>query len=86
LNKVQKIGAADAESYKIWAMNALFAACAWNGTPVDGTDIIRSFVAKARTFHIPLDVQTEEEIARMQEQPFNMMRQCAHRGSDRNDC
>jgi hypothetical protein len=65
---VQKIGAADAESYKIWAMNALFAACAWNGTPVDGTDIIRSFVAKARTFHIPLDVQTEEEIARMQEQ------------------
>jgi hypothetical protein len=40
LNKVQKIGAADAESCKKWAMNALFAACAWNGLPVDGSDII----------------------------------------------
>jgi hypothetical protein len=68
LNKVQEIGAADAESCKKWAMNALFAACAWNGSPGDGTDIIRSFVTKARTFHFPLDVQIGEEIARTPEQ------------------
>ncbi len=68
LNKVQKIGAADAESYEKWAMNALFATYAWNGSPVDGTDIIRSFAAKARTFHFPLDIQTGEEIARIPEQ------------------
>jgi hypothetical protein len=44
-------------------MNCLFAARAWNGSPVDGTDIIRSFAAKAKTFHCLLDVQTNEEIA-----------------------
>jgi hypothetical protein len=49
LNKVKKIGAADAQSCEQWAMNALFAAHAWNGSPVDGTDVIRSFAAKART-------------------------------------
>ena len=68
LNKVEKIGAADAQSYEQWAMNALFAAYAWNGSPVDGTDIIRSFAAKARTFHFPLDVQTDQEIARIPQQ------------------
>jgi hypothetical protein len=65
LNKVQRIGAADAKSYEKWAMNCLFAAYAWNGSPVDGTDIIRSFAAKARTFHFPLDVQTNDEISRI---------------------
>jgi hypothetical protein len=64
-NKVEKIGAADAQSYEQWAMNALFAACAWNGSPVDGTDAIRSFAAKARTVHFPLDVQTDDEVARL---------------------
>ena len=49
-------------------MNALFAAYAWNGSRVDGTDIIRSFAAKARTFHFPLDIQTDNEIARIPEQ------------------
>jgi hypothetical protein len=68
LNKVEKIGAADAESYEQWAMNALFATYAWNGSPVDGTDVIRSFAAKARTFHFPLDIQTGDEVARIPEQ------------------
>jgi hypothetical protein len=68
LNKVQRIGAADAKSYEKWAMNCLFAAYAWNGSPVDGTDIIRSFAAKARTFHFPLDVQTNDEISRIPQQ------------------
>jgi hypothetical protein len=49
-------------------MNRLFAACAWNGSPVDGTAIVRSFAAKARTFHFPLDLQTDNEIARIPQQ------------------
>jgi hypothetical protein len=40
LNKVKRIGAADPESYEKLAMTALFAACPWNGLPVDGTDVI----------------------------------------------
>ena len=40
LNKGEKIGAADAEPYEKWAINALFAAHAWNGSRVNGTDII----------------------------------------------
>ena len=58
LNKVQHIGAA----------SCLFAAYAWNGSPVDGTGIIRSFAAKARTFHFPLDVQMDDEVARIPQQ------------------
>jgi hypothetical protein len=40
-------------------MNTSFASYAWNGSPIDGTDIIRSFAAKARTFHFPLDVKEQ---------------------------
>jgi hypothetical protein len=65
LNKVQRIGVAEAQSYEKWRMNALFASYAWNASPVDGTDVIRSFAAKARTFHFPLDIQIEDEVARI---------------------
>jgi hypothetical protein len=68
LNKAQRIGAADAQTFEKWAMNCLFAACAWNDSQVDGTDVIRSFAAKARTFHFPLHVQTDNEIARTPQQ------------------
>jgi hypothetical protein len=63
LNKVQQVGAADAQSHEKWAMDALFAACEWNGPPADGTDVIGSLAAKARTFHFPLDAQNQDEIA-----------------------
>jgi hypothetical protein len=68
LNKVQQIGAADAQSHEKWAMNAPFAACAWNGSPGDGTNVIRSFAAKAWTFHFPLDAQNQDKIAMTPEQ------------------
>jgi hypothetical protein len=68
MNKVQTIRAVDTQPYKQWALNALFAAYPWNGSPVDGTDIIRSFTAKARTFHFPLDVQNSDEVARIPQQ------------------
>jgi hypothetical protein len=68
LNKVAKIGVADQQSYEQWMLNTLFAAYAWNASPVDGTDVIRSFAAKARTFRFPLDIQTDEEVARIPQQ------------------
>jgi hypothetical protein len=40
-------------------MNVYFAMYAWNASPIDGTDIVRSFAAKACTFNFPLDVQKE---------------------------
>jgi hypothetical protein len=60
LNKVQRIPQGlDTADFLIWMMNVYFAMYAWNASPIDGTDIIRSFAAKARTFHFPLDVQEE---------------------------
>ena len=68
VNKVQRIGAADAQSDAKWTIHSLFAAYAWNGSPVVGTDIIRSFAVKARTFHFPLDILTNEEVTQIPQQ------------------
>jgi hypothetical protein len=46
LNKVEKIHAADCESLSQWRMGECFALYAWNASPIEGTDIIRSFAAK----------------------------------------
>ena len=66
LNKVQKIGAADMDTYEQWRMNVAFATYGWNAAPIDGTDIQRAFVAKARNFRFPLDDFPEDlEIPRI---------------------
>jgi hypothetical protein len=65
MNKVQRLGAADMQSFEQWKINALFAGYAWNASPIDGTDIICSFAAKARTFRFPLDVQETGKVARI---------------------
>jgi hypothetical protein len=59
LNKVPRLQRLDTKEYSNWMMNTSFALYAWNGSPIDGTDIIRSFAAKARTFHFPLDVKEQ---------------------------
>lgn len=56
LNKVQKIVAADTQSFAQWAQGLMFATYSWNAAPVDGTDIVRSFVAKGRVFPFPLQI------------------------------
>ena len=56
MNKVQRIGGLDTGSHSNWMMNSSFACYAWNAGPVDGTDVVRSFAAKARQFHFPLDI------------------------------
>ena len=60
LNKVQKIGAADMETFEEWAMNVAFATYGWNAAPIDGTDIQRAFAATARTFQFPADHITDD--------------------------
>jgi hypothetical protein len=65
LNKVERLGVVDHQSYKKWKMNAIFASYAWKASPIDGTDVIRSFAAKARTFRFPLDIQGSHEEARI---------------------
>jgi hypothetical protein len=55
LNKIQRIHAAETNSLFKWVMGTMFATYAWNAAPIDGTDIIRSYAAKARTFQFPID-------------------------------
>ena len=56
MNKVQRLMGLDLGDYSKWMINASFAAYAWNAAPVDGTDVVQSFAAKARHFHFPLNV------------------------------
>ena len=46
----------DTGDHSNWMINASFAAYAWNAAPVDDTDVVRLFAAKARTFRFPLDI------------------------------
>ena len=46
----------DTGDHSNWMINHSLAACAWNAAPIDGTNIVRSFAAKARKFHFPLDL------------------------------
>ena len=64
LNKVQKSHAADCQSLTKWIMGALFALCAWNASPIDGTNIIRSFAAKGREFPFPIDLPESNTASR----------------------
>jgi hypothetical protein len=43
----------------------LLASYAWNASPIDGLDVIRSFAAKARTFRFPLDTCMDGEEIRI---------------------
>jgi hypothetical protein len=61
LNKVQCIEGVNSKVHSNWMMNTSLAAYALNASPIDGTDVVRSFAAKARTFNFPLDVQEEPE-------------------------
>ena len=60
LNKVQKIQAADTQSFTQFVQGVLFASYAWNAAPIDGTNIFRSFAAKSR--HFPFPIQITEDL------------------------
>ena len=56
LNKVERIVVANNQSFHTWLQGVYFSLYAWNSSPIDGTNIIRSFVAKGRTFPLPIDL------------------------------
>ena len=59
LNKVEKIQAADTQSFTQFVQGVMFACYAWNAAPIDGTNITRSFAAKSR--HFPFPIQIKED-------------------------
>ena len=56
LNRVERITAANTQSFTAWLQGVLFAIYGWNATPVDGTNLVRSFVAKGRIFPFPINL------------------------------
>ena len=57
LNKALKITVADLRSVTAWWQTVLFSVYAWNASPIDGTDIIRSSAAVGREFPFPIDIE-----------------------------
>lgn len=65
LNKVQKIEATNNQSYTQWVLGVMFATYSWNAAPIDGTNLIRSFVAKGRVFPFPIQVAEDDNPPRI---------------------
>jgi hypothetical protein len=64
MNKVQKIHAADCETFQDFMFGTIFAVYAWNSAPVDGTNVVRSYAAVGREFPFPIDFEREPIIPR----------------------
>ena len=67
LNKVQKIHAANCETFQDFMFGTIFAVYAWNSAPVDGTNVVRSYAAIGREFPFPIDFEREPIVARNHE-------------------
>lgn len=59
LNKVQRIHAADCETFQDFMFGTIFAVYAWNSAPVDDTNIARSYATVGREFPFPIDFEHE---------------------------
>lgn len=57
LNKTQTIAGHSVGTHAVFSRNVRLSAYAWNSAPIDGTDIIHSFVAVGHEFRFPLDLQ-----------------------------
>lgn len=60
LSKTQWIYAKESQLLQQWIMNSYFATYAWGTSPMDATDLIRSYFAKARIFLFPLELNDEK--------------------------
>ena len=67
MNKVQKIHAADCETFQDFMFGTIFAVYAWNSAPVDGTNVVRSYAAIGREFPFPIDFEREPLVPREHE-------------------
>jgi hypothetical protein len=57
LNKAVTIASEDRDTLDVWIPASMIAGFAWNSSPIDGTDIIRSVAAVGREFRLPVDVK-----------------------------
>ena len=64
LNKIQKIHAANCETFQDFMFGTIFAVYAWNSAPVDGTNIVRSYAAIGREFPFPIDFERDDIVPR----------------------
>lgn len=64
MNKVQRIHAADCETFQDFMFGTIFAVYAWNSAPVDGTNIVRSYAAIGREFPFPIDFERDPVVQR----------------------
>ena len=64
LNKVQRIHAANCETFQDFAIGTIFAVYAWNASPVDGTNVIRAYAAIGREFPFPIDFERDPIVPR----------------------
>jgi hypothetical protein len=56
LNKAVTIASSDRGTLLVWVEAAMIATYAWNCSPIDGTDVVRSVPAMGREFRFPFDL------------------------------
>jgi hypothetical protein len=56
LNKAVTIASSDRGTHLVWVEASMIATYAWNCSPIDGTDVVRSVPAMGREFKFPFDL------------------------------
>jgi hypothetical protein len=56
LNKAVTIASSDRGKPLVWVEGAMIATYAWNCSPIDGTNVVRSIPAMGREFKFPFDL------------------------------
>jgi hypothetical protein len=56
VNKAVTIATNDRDDPTVWVPASMTAGYAWNSSPIDGTDILRSVAAVGRPFQFPIDI------------------------------
>ena len=55
LNKTHTIASQERNTHEVFLQNYKLSQYAWNGAPIDGTDVVRSVAAIGRPFQFPID-------------------------------
>ena len=61
LNKAVTIASSDRGTHLVWVQASMIATYAWNCSPIDGTDVVRSVPAMGREFKFPFDLALDAD-------------------------
>jgi len=61
LNKAVTIASSDRGTHLVWVEASMIATYAWNCSPIDGTDVVRSVPAMGREFKFPFDLALDAD-------------------------